>query len=85
MPPEILVCLGIRYLSDLQQLLSVSERPINAPSKHKHDGKGKTVRVFLDTKGRKGKSITKDGNVEIQGDQRAWATQKLREMKYVVR
>jgi len=79
-----------------------------------HDGKGKTVRVSLDTKGRKGKTVTmisglqhnpatmediarllkqhcgaggtvKEGNVEIQGDQRVKVTEKLREMHYVVK
>ncbi|MGA2625312.1 MAG: translation initiation factor [Bacteroidota bacterium] len=78
-----------------------------------HDGKGKTVCVSLDTKGRKGKTVTlisglqhnpatmediarilkqhcgaggtvKDGNIEIQGDQRVKVTEKLREMHYVV-
>ena len=79
-----------------------------------HDGKGKTVRVRLDTKGRKGKLVTlveglqhnpttkeelarilkqycgaggtvKDGNIEIQGDQRERVEKKLSEMNYVVK
>lgn len=78
-----------------------------------HDGKGKTVRVSLDTKGRKGKTVTlisglqhnpatmediarilkqhcgaggtvKEGNIEIQGDQRVKVTEKLRGMQYNV-
>ncbi len=78
-----------------------------------HDGKGKKVRVRLDTHGRKGKIVTlvsglvhnpdtmndiarilkthcgaggtvKDRNIEIQGDQRARVSDKLREMNYVV-
>ncbi|MEK7249236.1 MAG: translation initiation factor, partial [Bacteroidota bacterium] len=103
----------------LQQLLRTSElhRQTNTPSKYKHDGKGKTVRISLDTKGRNGKSVTivsglqhnpttmediarilkqhcntcpnsigmKDGNIEIQRDQHARATEKLRETKFVVR
>ncbi len=50
-------------LADLEQLLPESERPKIPPppsgtKKHGHDGKGKTVRVFLDNKGRKGKTVT---------------------------
>lgn len=105
-------------LSDLEQLLPASMRNTPAvaaaPKKAGHDGKGSTVRVFLDTKGRKGKSVTivaglrhnpdtmdeiarmlkqhcgaggtvKDGAIEIQGDQRARATEKLRALNYVVK
>ncbi|RPI05065.1 MAG: translation initiation factor [Ignavibacteriae bacterium] len=79
-----------------------------------HDGKGKTVRLLLDTHGRKGKSVTmvsglhhnpatmeelarmlkqycgsggtvKDGNIELQGDQRARAATKLKELNYIVK
>ncbi len=79
-----------------------------------HDGKGKTVRVSLDTKGRKGKTVTlisglrhnpatmegiarilkqycgaggtvKEGNIEIQGDQRVKVAEKLRGLRYVVK
>ncbi|MDP2887321.1 MAG: translation initiation factor [Ignavibacteria bacterium] len=102
-------------LSDLGQLLSDSERKQLLPEAigHAHDGKGKTVRVRLDTKGRKGKAVTlveglqhnpstmaeiarilkqhcgaggtvKDGQIEIQGDQRPRIAEKLREMNYVV-
>ncbi len=78
-----------------------------------HDGKGRKVRVWLDTQGRKGKTVTvvsglqhnpdtkediarilkqhcgaggtvKDGNIEIQGDQRKRVGEKLAEMNYVV-
>ena len=49
--------------ADLEQLLPESERPKIPPpppgiKKHGHDGKGKNVRVFLDNKGRKGKTVT---------------------------
>lgn len=103
----------LKSLSDLDQLLPESKQPPTIPQKNSHDGKGKTVRVSLDTKGRKGKTVTivgglhhnpatmkgiarilkqhcgaggtvKDGNIEIQGDQRARVRQMLREMKYVV-
>lgn len=79
-----------------------------------HDGKGKIVRIFLDTKGRKGKTVTivaglqhnpatmeeierilkkycgaggtlKEGNIEIQGDQRSKVAEKMAEMNYVVK
>jgi translation initiation factor 1 len=79
-----------------------------------HDGKGKPVRILLDTKGRKGKSVTiveglhhnpgtmeeiarilkqycgaggtiKDGNIEIQGDQRGRVREKMIEINYVVK
>jgi translation initiation factor 1 len=104
----------LRSLSDLEQLLPNS-RPsrINA-QKFTHDGKGKTVRIFLDTKGRKGKSVTivaglqhnpatmeeierilkqycgaggtiKEGNIEIQGDQRRRVAEKMKELNYVVK
>lgn len=51
----------LRSLSELNQLLpaSGSESPnTEKPVKAGHDGKNKAVRVFLDTKGRKGKSVT---------------------------
>ena len=52
----------LQSLSDLEKLLPESERAkLNAgmpkPAKG-HDGKGKNLRVVLDTKGRKGKSVT---------------------------
>lgn len=103
-------------LSDLGQLLTDSDRKQIPPEvrKHEHDGKGKTVRVRLETKGRKGKSVTlveglqhnpatmaeiarilkqhcgaggtvKEGQIEIQGDQRRRVAEKLREMNYVVK
>ena len=79
-----------------------------------HDGNGKSVRVYLDTQGRKGKTVTivaglqhnpqtmeeiaktlkqycgaggtmKEGNIEIQGDQRNKVTEKLKAMNYVVK
>jgi translation initiation factor 1 len=52
----------LQSLSDLEQLLSESERQkIESESrieKREHDGKSKTVRVMLETAGRKGKSVT---------------------------
>lgn len=49
-------------LSDLEQLLSESERQKikneTRLKKREHDGKSKTVRVMLETAGRKGKSVT---------------------------
>jgi len=104
----------LRSLSDLAQILPEGEKHPNISPKNTHDGKGKTVSVFLDTKGRKGKSVTvisglqhnpitkeeiarilkqhcgaggtvKNGNIEIQGDQRVKITEKLREMNYIVK
>jgi len=104
----------ITSLSDLRQFLPESEQSSVAPAKRGHDGKGRSVRVSLDTKGRKGKSVTiiaglqhnpdtmediartlkqhcgaggtvKEGNIEIQGDQRIRATEKLRAMNYMVK
>ena len=94
--------------------MPVLEHPPASPKKLEHDGRGKTVRVSLDMKGRKGKIVTivsglqhnpatmrdiarilkrqcgaggtvKDGSIEIQGDQRVRASEKLREMNYVVK
>ena len=48
-------------LSDLKQLLperELQQSPSPSSNKKEHDGKGKTVRVILDTKGRKGKTVT---------------------------
>ena len=79
-----------------------------------HDGKGKSVRIVLDRKGRKGKTVTlvtglqhnpdtmkelahllkercgtggtvKDGNIELQGDQRERAGEELEKMNYAVK
>ncbi len=79
-----------------------------------HDGKGKKVRVWLDTQGRKGKMVTvvsglmhnphtmndlarilkqhcgaggtvKNGNIEVQGDQRKRVEEKLKELNYGVK
>lgn len=48
----------LKSLSDLHQLLpgSAETRPVT--SKHTHDGRGKAVRISLETKGRKGKTVT---------------------------
>jgi translation initiation factor 1 len=48
-------------LSDLQRLLPENDRrqsPLGGGSEPSHDGKGKSVRVSLETQGRKGKSVT---------------------------
>ena len=102
-------------LSDLQQLLPETERRLSSSrdeGNSPHNGKGKSVRVFLETQGRKGKSVTivaglqhnpstmeeiakilkqhcgaggtvKQGNIEIQGDQRTRVKEKLRGIGYV--
>ena len=103
-------------LDELRALLPESERtkPVLSPPKKGHDGRGNTVRILLDSKGRKGKSVTivrglqhnpdtmeeiakilkqhcgaggtvKDGDVEIQGDQRMRVAEKLRLMNYEVK
>jgi translation initiation factor 1 len=106
-------------LSDLEQISDHNPAsttcPLGTPATvHQHDGKGKSVRVSLDTHGRKGKSVTmvsglqhnpktladiarilkqhcgaggtvKDGNIEIQGDQRERVTNKLKELNYTLR
>jgi translation initiation factor 1 len=106
-------------LADLAKLLPQGDLGAAIPgapdlAQRGHDGKGKTVRVSLETKGRKGKSVTlvsglqhnprtleeiaralkqfcgsggtvKDGVIEIQGDQRARVSEKLRDMRYTVR
>jgi predicted translation initiation factor SUI1 len=104
----------LRSFSDLEQLLpNSSPSRVNA-QKFNHDGKGKTVHIFLDTKGRKGKRVTivaglhhnpatmeeierilkqycgaggtlKEGNIEIQGDQRDRVAEKMKELNYVVK
>jgi len=51
----------LKSLSDLQQLLPDSEQRVlslRAREKPSHNGNGKSVRVFLETQGRKGKSVT---------------------------
>lgn len=105
----------LKSLSDLQRLLPETDRqptPIQHETIRSHDGKGKSVRVSLETQGRKGKSVTivaglhhnpstleeiarmlkqhcgaggtvKQGNIEIQGDQRGRIKEKLKEIGYV--
>ena len=102
-----------RSLSDLEQISEHTAAHI-PETILKHDGKGKNVRVLLDTHGRKGKSVTlvtglqhnpatlediarilkqhcgaggtvKNGTIEIQGDQRARITEKLKELNYSVK
>jgi len=104
----------LKSLSDLQQLLPDSSQPLRIPHPSGHNGKGKEVRISLDTKGRKGKSVTlvsglqhnpttmkdiarilkehcgtggtvKDGNIELQGDQRDRAAAELQKMSYAVK
>jgi translation initiation factor 1 len=52
----------LQSLSDLEQLLSESEkkkfRKEASETKKTHSGKGSSVRVTLETAGRKGKSVT---------------------------
>jgi len=103
----------LKSFSDLHRLLPGSTEPVHVVAKGAHDGKGKPIRIVLDTKGRKGKTVTivaglqhnpntmkeiarmlkevcgtggtvKDGNIELQGDQRVRAAAVLREMNYVV-
>src|SRR5438477_222903 len=51
--------LRLRDLADLRQLLPDSEAPKpTTHSKSSHDGKGRTVRVSLETKDRRGKTVT---------------------------
>ena len=48
----------LRSLSELERLLPKSEQPPIIPQDNSHDGNGRSVRVLLDTKGRKGKIVT---------------------------
>ena len=104
----------LKSLSDLNQLLPESGQHHRTASNGAHDGRGKAVRISLETKGRKGKHVTivsglqhdpttmkdiawilkehcgtggtvKDGNIELQGDQRNRATGALQKMNYVVK
>jgi translation initiation factor 1 len=50
--------LKLTSLSDLEKLLPPSNQNPPGGGKRKHDGKGVTVRISLDTKGRKGKTVT---------------------------
>jgi translation initiation factor 1 len=104
----------LKSLSDLYRLLPDTASHSQDTSREAHNGKGKTVRISLDTKGRKGKSVTivsglqhnpatmkeiarllkehcgtggtvKDGNIELQGDQRVRASAELRKMNYGVK
>ncbi|MBI3004855.1 MAG: translation initiation factor [Ignavibacteriales bacterium] len=47
-----------KSFSGLQQLLPDSPQPTREVPDSTHDGKGKVVRLSLDTKGRKGKTVT---------------------------
>jgi translation initiation factor 1 len=109
----------LKSLEDLAQLLPESEQPSAGQTarrldKSGHDGKGQSVRLLIDRKGRKGKTVTlvaglrhnpatlekiarilkercgtggtvKDGNIELQGDQRTRAKAELESMNYVVK
>jgi translation initiation factor 1 len=104
----------LKSLSDLHQLLPDSLQSTRGISTSSHDGKGKAVRISLETKGRKGKSVTlisdlrhnpdtmreiarilkercgtggtvKNGNIELQGDQRVRGAEELRKMNYLVK
>jgi len=111
-----------RSLSELAELVDSAEtgrvlepQPYTPVSQDlKHDGKGKTVHLALDTHGRKGKAVTivsglqhnpatmasiarilkqfcgsggtvKEGKIELQGDQRTRAAEKLKVMNYMVK
>lgn len=105
----------LHSLSDLQTLLpdEHKDRKAKVLPELEHDGKRVKVRIFLDTKGRKGKTVTtvsglhhnpatmeeiarilkqhcgaggsvKNGNIEIQGDQRERVAQKLIAMNYLL-
>jgi len=105
----------LKSLEDLHQLLPGSAKPAPAPAPAPiwHDGRGREVRILIDRKGRKGKTVTlvtglqhnpdtmqeiahhlkercgtggtvKDGNIELQGDQRERAKAELEKMNYLV-
>ncbi len=109
-----------RSLEELRRLLPDSDTGAPAPAgstraaTRGHDGKGRSVRVVLDRKGRKGKTVTlvtglqhnpgtmleiarllkercgtggtvKEGNIELQGDQRERAGMELERMNYIVK
>ncbi len=48
----------LQFLSDLEKLLPPSEKVSSSEGKRKHDGRGATVHISLETKGRNGKSVT---------------------------
>ncbi len=49
----------LHSLSDLESLLPYKCKSTTLPdSKLEHDGKGKSVRIVLETKGRRGKTVT---------------------------
>ena len=48
----------LKSLSDLSHLVPDSARSSSMTGTDLHDGKSKPVRVFFETKGRKGKSVT---------------------------
>ena len=104
----------LKSFPELRQLLPDSTPGRSTEVLAAHDGRGRPVRIVLETKGRKGKSVTivsgllhnpatmkeiarmlkescgsggtvKNGTIELQGDHRAPAAKKLREMQYVVR
>lgn len=103
----------LKSLSDLHKILTEPGLPPHPAPKGLHDGKGKPVRIYLEKKGRKGKTVTivaglmhnpatmkdiarklkeecgtggtvKDGNIELQGDQRVRAGKALAQMNYIV-
>src|ERR1051325_898868 len=53
-----MVRVKLKSFSDLSQLLPPSGKSEHAAAGDTHDGKGKTARISLDTKGRKGKAVT---------------------------
>jgi translation initiation factor 1 len=107
----------LHSLEDLSRLLpaaAAASVEVASDVQRSHDGKGKSARVSLDTRGRKGKTVTvvtglhhnpqtlediarvlkqhcgaggtvKDGVIEIQGDNRARVTEKLRALNYLIK
>lgn len=108
----------LKSLDELHRLLPDSAKAAHATAGGAtwcgHDGKGMTVRIRLDRKGRKGKTVTlvtglqhnpdtmkeiarllkercgtggtvKEGNIELQGDQRERAGMELERMHYIVK
>jgi len=116
----------IKSLEDLHILLPGVEKPVppspavpgtpagKEVSPRGHDGRGQVVRLRIEKKGRKGKTVTlvtglrhnpdtmkeiahilkekcgtggtvKEGNIELQGDQRVRAGEELQKMNYIVK
>jgi len=97
---------GMPAMPEMPEMKEVSPRG--------HDGRGQVVRLRIEKKGRKGKTVTlvtglrhnpdtmkeiahilkekcgtggtvKEGNIELQGDQRVRAGEELQKMNYIVK